>query len=70
LPQKRKAPTGCYWREDVLWGRAKIKGRERRWSLHTDNPKVARERRAAFKDQLVAIAYHGDARFTFDQAMA
>lgn len=65
MPQKRKAPAGCYWREDVLWGRAKVKGVEHRWSLHTNNPKIARERRKAGKDKHIAIAHHGDARFTF-----
>jgi integrase/recombinase XerD len=67
LSKKRNAPAGCYWRNGVLWGRAKVKGMERRWSLHTDDPKVARERRKAGKDKLAAVAHHGDARFTFGE---
>ena len=70
MPKKRTAPAGCYWRNGVLWGRAKVKGVERRWSLHTDDPKIARERRKAGKDRLVAVAHHGDARFSFAEVMA
>jgi integrase/recombinase XerD len=70
LSKKRNAPTGCYWRNGVLWGRAKIKGVERRWSLHTDNPKIAGERRKAGKDKLAAVAHHGDARFSFAEVVA
>lgn len=70
LSKKRNVPTGCYWRNGVLWGRAKVKGIERRWSLHTDDPKVARERRKAGKDKLTAIVHHGDARFTFAEVLA
>ena len=68
--EKREAPTGCYWRNGILWGRAKVKGIERRWSLHTDDPKIARERRKAGKDKLAAVAHHGDARFSFSEVMA
>jgi integrase/recombinase XerD len=70
LSKSRRAPPGCYWRNGVLWGRTKVKGIERRWSLHTDDPKVARERRKAGKDKLVAFTHHGDARFTFAEVMA
>jgi integrase/recombinase XerD len=70
LSKKRNAPAGCYWRNGVLWGRAKIKGVERRWSLHTNDPKIARERRKAGKDKLVAVAHHGDARFSFAEVVA
>lgn len=70
MSKKRNAPAGCYWRNGVLWGRAKVKGVERRWSLHTDNTKVAKQRRKNGKDRLVALAHHGDARFTFAEVMA
>jgi hypothetical protein len=43
--ETRFAPRGTYWRGDVLWGRRKTKGRDIRWSLHTDDPKVAATRR-------------------------
>ena len=66
---KRKAPPGCYWRGDSLWGRAKLNGRDIRWSLHTSDPAVARARRKAGKDRLVADAYHGDSPRTFVEAL-
>lgn len=69
LSKKRNAPAGCYWRNGILWGRAKVKGVERRWSLHTDDPKVARERRKAGKDKLTAVVHHGDARFSFAEVL-
>jgi integrase/recombinase XerD len=69
LSKKRNAPPGCYWRNGVLWGRTVVKGIERRWSLHTDDPKVARERRKAGKDKLAAVAHHGDARFSFAEVV-
>jgi integrase/recombinase XerD len=69
MATKRKAPAGCYWRERVLWGRVKVNGRDIRWSLHTDNPAIARARREAGKARAVADAFHGDAQRTFLEAM-
>ncbi len=70
MPAKRRAPPGCYWREGVLWGRAKVKGVERRWSLHTDDSKVAKERRNQGKGRLVAAVHHGEVRHTFAETLA
>ncbi len=67
--RKRKAPTGCYWRGNTLWGRVKLNGRDIRWPLHTSDPAVARARRAAGKDRLTADAYHGDGPRTFVEAL-
>ena len=36
--RKRKAPAGCYWRGDTLWGEVKVRGHRIRWSLGTDDP--------------------------------
>jgi integrase/recombinase XerD len=58
----RKAPPGCYWRGDTLWGRKRVKGREIRWSLHTDDPKIARQRFGAGTDRALADAHHGDGK--------
>jgi integrase/recombinase XerD len=66
---KRKSPSGCYWRGDTLWGRVKVNGRDIRWPLHTSDPAVARSRRKAGKDRLVADAFHGDSPRTFVEAM-
>src|SRR5215468_10833729 len=67
---KRKAPAGCYWRGNTLWGRVKVGGRLVRWSLNTDDPAVAKARRQAGKDRALADAFHGDARRSFEEAFA
>jgi integrase/recombinase XerD len=56
---KHKAPAGCYWRGNTLWGRTFIKGREYRWSLQTSDPKIAAKRRLAGKERVIA-GVHGD----------
>jgi len=40
-----KAPAGCYWRGQILWGRVTIRGHRFRWSLGTGNPGIAIRRR-------------------------
>jgi integrase/recombinase XerD len=65
----RKAPKGCFWRDDVLWGRVKIGGRDLRRSLRTDDPKIARQRREQWKKRLVAGVHFGEVRHTFDEAL-
>ena len=37
--RKPKAPPGCYWRGNTLWGRIKVRGRLVRWSLNTNDPR-------------------------------
>jgi integrase/recombinase XerD len=56
------------WRDNILWGRVTINGREVRWSLQTDNTKLAAERRKAGKDRLVADKF-GDADRSFVEAL-
>jgi integrase/recombinase XerD len=51
MPKKSKAPKGTYWRGNTLWGRYKINGQEYRWSLETDDPKLAKKRRDEGKNQ-------------------
>jgi integrase/recombinase XerD len=67
--KRAKAPTGCYWRGDTLWGFVKVRGRRIRWSLQTDNPKLAKERREAGKARAVAD-WHGDAKRSFAEVIA
>jgi integrase/recombinase XerD len=66
---KPRAPAGCFWRGDTLWGRTRIKGRLVRWSLNTDNPAVAKERRKAGKDLAIAERVHGDAPRSYEDAL-
>jgi integrase/recombinase XerD len=63
-----KAPPGTFWRGDTLYGRTRVNGRLIKWSLQTDNPKLAAERRKAGKDRVVAIR-HGDTARPFVDLM-
>jgi integrase/recombinase XerD len=67
--RKRKAPAGCYWRGNTLWGRAKVRGNLIRWSLDTDDPAIAKARREAGKARAIADV-HGDARRSLAEAFA
>lgn len=67
--RKPKAPAGCYWRGNVLWGRIKVRGRTVRWSLETDNPAIAKTRREAGKQRLIA-ARHGEVDRSFEEVFA
>jgi integrase/recombinase XerD len=60
-----KTPPGCYWRGSTLWGRVRIKGKLFRWSLETDDPRLAATRRKSEKERLIAIKL-GDASHSFD----
>ena len=63
---QRKAPAGCYWRGNILWGGVKVRGHRVRWSLGTDDPAIAKARRQAGKERALADV-HGDARRTFEE---
>lgn len=69
--QKRgkRAPRHCFWKGDVLWGRQTIKGQKRRWSLRTDNPKIAGQRVEEDRERNLAAAYYGDSRVTWEDAV-
>lgn len=66
---KRKAPTGCFWRDGILYGRIQTGGIDVKWSLRTDDPAVARSRRKAERDRQIAAQRYGDQRRTFAEAM-
>jgi integrase/recombinase XerD len=68
VSKQPKAPKGCYWREGVLWGRIQAGGRDYRWSLRTDDPKVASKRRQIERDRVVASHHFGDHRRTLSEA--
>lgn len=66
---KPKPPAGCFWRGNTLHGRTRIKGKLVSWSLHTDNPRIAVERRKAGKERLIADLLHGDGKRDFVEVM-
>lgn len=70
MPQRRSSPKNCFWRGGTLWGRVKIKGRDHKWSLRTDDPKAARARIEAERKRLIAAVYYGDDRKLFDDVAA
>jgi integrase/recombinase XerD len=66
---KRAAPTGCYWRGNTLWACVEIRGRRIRWSLQTDDAKLATGRFRAGKARAIAETF-GDARRSFAEVIA
>jgi len=66
---RRKAPKGCFWRGEMLWGRIQTGGGDIKWSLRTDDPRVAASRRKVDHARAVAAQRYGDQRRTFAEAM-
>lgn len=69
MPKRKRAPKGCFWRDGILYGRIQTGGADVKWSLRTDDPDVAKSRRAAERKRAVAIQRYGDQRVTFAEAM-
>lgn len=69
MPKQPKAPKGCYWREGTLWGRIQTGGGDIRWSLRTDNPKIASERRKKERGRVVGAQRFGEHRRTLAEAL-
>jgi integrase/recombinase XerD len=65
---QRKAPAGCFWRGETLWGRIYLNGKESRRSLQTSDPKIAAQRRKAAQERAIADK-HGDASRDFVEVM-
>jgi len=69
MPKQRKAPKGCYWRDGTFYARIQTGGQDIRWSLRTDDPKVAASRRKAERDRVIASQRFGDHRRTVSEAI-
>jgi integrase/recombinase XerD len=69
MPKQRKAPKGCYWRDGTFYARIQTGGQDVRWSLRTDDPKVAASRRKAERDRVVAAQRFGDHRRTITEVI-
>lgn len=67
---KRKAPKGCFWRGNTIWGRAQVKKRDHKWSLRTDDHEIAKRRYKTERDRQIAAAHFGDHRRMFQDVMA
>jgi integrase/recombinase XerD len=66
---KRKAPKGCFWRGQVLWGRIQAGGRDIKWSLRTNDPTTAKRRVESERARAVAAIHYGDHRRTFQEVL-
>jgi integrase/recombinase XerD len=69
MAKSRKAPPNTYWRDETLWGRITVRGREIRFSLRTDDAEVAASRVKARREREVAAAHFGDQRPTWEDAV-
>jgi integrase/recombinase XerD len=69
VPKRRKAPKNTFWRAAVLWGRIKVKGRDIKWSLRTNDPYVAAARVQAERERQIAAAYYRDDRKSCQDVM-
>ena len=69
MPKKSKAPPGCFWRGEHAPGPDPDQGLALPMvALNTDNPAVAKDRRKAAKDLIIADRLHGDAPRTYEDA--
>lgn len=66
----RKAPRNCFWKDDTLYGRKKIKGRDFKWSLHTSDGETARGRVKEDIERLISRVRFGDTWTTWEDAVA
>jgi integrase/recombinase XerD len=67
---KRDAPQGCFWRGKTLWGRVQVARTDHKFTLRTDDPKIAAKRFKAERDRLVAAKRYGDHRRMFEDVVA
>ena len=58
--RRRKAPPNTEWHGDTLYGRIRIQGKLKRWSLRTGDVELAREIVAADIERLKAEVFHPD----------
>ena len=58
--RRHKAPPNTEWHGDTLYGRIRIKGKLRRWSLRSGDVELARVTVAADIEALKAEAFHPD----------
>ena len=68
--RRRKAPPNTEWHGGTLYGRIRIKGKLRRWSLRTDDVEAARTIVAADVEALKAEAYPAGNRVRYDDMFA
>lgn len=69
--RRRKAPPNTEWHEgNILYGRKRINGKLKRWSLRTGDVEVARARVKEDIERLTAQTYYGDERVRWIDTVA
>lgn len=66
---KRKAPKGCFWRGNTLWGRIQAGGKDHKFTLRTDDGDTAKRRLREERARHVAETKYGDHRRLFNDAV-
>lgn len=62
-------PDNLYRRGAVWWGRIKVDGKDNRRSLRTTSKTVAKERLKTFREEMEHLAYYGENRHTWKEAV-
>lgn len=68
--RSRSLPKGCFWRGDVIWFRATVKGRQHRESLRTGNVADAERKAARIRTRLIAQAFGGEYQHSYEEVFA
>ncbi len=66
----KRTPKNTYWRGPVLWGCITVRGKDLRWSLRTNDPKVAQRRVVERREREVAFSYYGEVRRSYEETVA
>lgn len=61
--------NNLYKRGNIFWGRIKVNGKDHRRSLRTASRTEARKRLADFKKEMEHVAYYGEARHSWKEAV-
>lgn len=62
-------PDNLYQRNETWWARIKVNGRDYRRSLRTTSLGEARKRLTKFREDMDYLAFHGEARHTWKEAV-
>ena len=69
--RRRKAPPNTEWHGDTLYGRIRIKGTLKRWSLRTSDVELARQMVATDIERLkVEVSYPDHTRVRYEDMLA
>jgi integrase/recombinase XerD len=68
--RRPKAPSGCFWKGNTLYGRYRPAGAKAiKWSLQTSDPAVARQRYEAGKAKIIGELRFGERTRSYDEVV-